>query len=69
MKKLLLLTLGTGFFAASCGTKEPQVSSNNSDSATVDTTMQSAPAVADTMSTMPADTMKVDTARATPATR
>ncbi|MDF2553251.1 MAG: cytochrome [Chryseobacterium sp.] len=68
MKKLLLLTLGIGFIAASCGTKEKQMSSSNTDSTMVDTTMQVAPPVADTMTTMPADTMKVDTTAA-PATR
>lgn len=70
MKKLLLLTLGIGFVAASCGTKEKQMSSSSTDSTMVDTTMQAAaPPAADTMTTaMPADTMKVDTAAA-PATR
>jgi len=63
MKKLLLLTLGIGFIAASCGTKEAQMSSSNTDStAAADSTMRVAPAVTDTMTTMPADTMRVDSA-------
>jgi len=53
MKKFLLLTLGIGFFAASCGSKEPQMSSSNTDSTAVDTTMNAAPPVADTMRTTP----------------
>lgn len=68
MKKFLLLTLGIGFFAVSCGTKEKQMSSSNTDSTMTDTTMEVAPPVADTMTTVPMDTMKVDT-MTTPATR
>lgn len=69
MKKLLLLTLGIGFIAASCGTKEKQMSSSNTDSTMVDTTMQVAPPVADTMTTtIPTDTVKVDST-VSPATR
>lgn len=71
MKKLLLLTLGIGFIAASCGTKEAQMSSSNTDStAAADTTMRVAPAVADTMTTtVPMDSTKVDSVTTTPATR
>lgn len=67
MKKLLLLTLGIGFIAASCGTKEKQMSSSNTDSTAADTAM---PAVADTMTTttVPMDSAKVDSV-ASPATR
>ncbi|MCY0967837.1 cytochrome C551 [Chryseobacterium wangxinyae] len=69
MKKLLVLTLGIGFIAASCGTKEKQMSSSNTDSTMVDTTMQVAPPVADTMTTtMPMDSAKVDS-MAAPASR
>jgi len=69
MKKLVLLILGVGFFAVSCGTKEKQMSSSESDSTMTDTTMRTAPAVSDTMTTtMPMDSMKVDSA-ATPAGR
>ncbi|MBW7676393.1 cytochrome C551 [Chryseobacterium chendengshani] len=70
MKKLLLLTLGIGFIAASCGTKEKQMSSSNTDSTATDTAMPAAPSVADTMTTttVPMDSMKVDSA-ASPATR
>jgi hypothetical protein len=60
MKKLVLLTLGIGFFAASCGTKEKQMSSSNTDSTAIDAA-QAAPVVADTMTTVPVDTTKVDT--------
>ena len=60
MKKLVLLTLGIGFFAASCGTKEKQMSSSNTDSTAIDAA-QAAPIVADTMTTVPMDSMKVDT--------
>jgi hypothetical protein len=71
MKKLVLLTLGIGFIAASCGTKEAQMSSSNTDStAAADTAMRAAPAVADTMTTtVPMDSMKVDSVTTTPATR
>lgn len=53
MKKFLLLTLGLGIFAVSCGTKESSMSSNNADSATVDTTTQivTPPATTDTTAT------------------
>jgi len=68
MKKLLLLTLGIGFIAVSCGTKEAQMSSSNTDSTAADSTMRVAPAVADTMRAMPSDTVKVDSAT-TPAVR
>ncbi|MCU7615759.1 cytochrome C551 [Chryseobacterium sp. PBS4-4] len=69
MKKLLLLTLGIGFIAASCGTKEAQMSSSNTDSTATDSTMRVAPPVADTMTTtVPMDSTKVDSV-ATPATR
>lgn len=69
MKKLILLTLGIGFFSVSCVSKKGQISSSNKDSAAV-----VAPIVKDTMSTvpiektMPAETVKVDTVTA-PATR
>lgn len=67
MKKLVLLTLGIGFFAASCGTKEKQMSSSNTDSTAIDAA-QAAPVVADTMATVPMDSTKVDSVTA-PATR
>lgn len=67
MKKLALLTLGIGFFAVSCGTKEKQMSSSNTDSTSIDAA-QAAPIVADTMTTVPMDTMEVDT-MAVPATK
>lgn len=69
MKKLVLLTLGIGFFAASCGSKEGQMSSSSKDSTAI-----VAPIVKDTTSTvpvektMPVETIKVDTVTA-PATR
>lgn len=65
MKKLVLLILGVGFFAVSCSTKEKQMSSSETDSTMTDTPMQTAPAVSDTMSTtMPMDSMKVDSTAA-----
>jgi len=67
MKKLVLLTLGIGFLAASCGTKEKQMSSSNTDSTSVEAA-QAAPIVADTVTTVPMDSTKVDSAT-TPATR
>lgn len=67
MKKLVLLTLGIGFLAASCGTKEKQMSSSNTDSTSVEAA-QAAPIVADTVTTVPMDSAKVDSAT-TPATR
>lgn len=68
MKKLVLLTLGIGFLAASCGTKEKQMSSSNTDSTSIDAA-QAAPIVADTMTTtVPMDSTKVDSV-ASPATR
>lgn len=59
MKKLALLTLLTGFFAVSCGTKEKQMSSSDTDSTTIDAAT-AAPVVTDTMTTVPMDSMKVD---------
>jgi len=68
MKKLVVLTLGIGFFAASCGTKEKQMSSSNADSTAIDVAPPAAPTAADTMTTVPMDSMKVDSVAA-PATR
>ena len=68
MKKLVLLFLGIGFFAVSCGTKEKQMSISETDS-TTNATMQAAPVVSDTMTTtMPMDTAKADTT-VTPGSR
>lgn len=65
----MLLTLGIGFVAASCGTKEKQMSSSNTDSTAVDTAMPASPPASDTMTTtVPMDSMRVDST-ATPATR
>jgi hypothetical protein len=73
MKKLMLLTLGLGIFAVSCGTKEPQMSSENKDSTAVDQTVKTTtPSTTDTMKTkMTAPDsikMKTDTVAA-PATK
>ncbi|MBB4805914.1 hypothetical protein HNP38_001186 [Chryseobacterium defluvii] len=38
MKKFLLLTIGLGIFAVSCGTKESSMPSNSTDSTAADTT-------------------------------
>ncbi|MDH6250391.1 hypothetical protein M2347_000118 [Chryseobacterium sp. H1D6B] len=67
MKKLLLLTLGLGIFAVSCGTKESQMSSSKTDS----TKVQSIPPeTKDTVVTANPDSqkMKMDSA-AVPATK
>lgn len=72
MKKLILLTLGLGIFAVSCGTKEAQMSSGTTDSTAVDKTVKAAPSTTDTVktNTLPPDSikMKMDTVKA-PATR
>ena len=72
MKKLVLLTLGLGIFAVSCGTKEPQMSSGNKDSIAVDKSVKATPSTTDTMKTKMANPdsikMKTDTMKA-PATR
>lgn len=68
MKKSVLLILGLGFFAVSCGTKEKQMSSSNTDSTAIEAA-PAAPVVADTMTTtVPMDSTKVDSV-ATPATK
>lgn len=72
MKKFLLLSLGLGIFAVSCGTKEPQMSSGNTDSTAVDQSVKASPSTTDTMTTKMANPdsikMKTDTMKA-PATR
>lgn len=67
MKKLLLLTLGLGLFAVSCGTKESSMPSGNTDSTAAGSKTVS-PVATDTTATMKPDTVKVDSAAA-PATR
>ncbi|KMQ68708.1 cytochrome C551 [Chryseobacterium sp. FH2] len=60
MKKLLAV-IGLGIIAISCGTKESSMSSSNTDSATVNNTVQSVPPTATdttTTSTNP-DTIKM----------
>lgn len=72
MRKLILLTLGLGLFTASCGTKEAQMSSGNSDSTAVEKSMKTSPSTTDTMNAKMASPdsikMKMDTVKA-PATR
>lgn len=57
MKKLLIV-LGLGIIAVSCGTKESTMSSSNADS-TVVTTQNTLPKDSAVMSTTP-DTIKID---------
>lgn len=61
MKKLMLLAFVAGVVATSCGTKEPQVSSENRDSMTavVDTTssVDSTPMQSPDTMKMPTDTV------------
>lgn len=56
MKKLMLFAFGIGLVTASCGSKEPQMSSENKDSMniTVDTTTSK-----DSMPMKNTDTMKM----------
>ncbi|REC52012.1 cytochrome C551 [Chryseobacterium piscium] len=56
MKKLMLFAFGIGLVAASCGSKEPQMSSENKDSMniTADTTANK-----DSMPMQNTDTMKM----------
>ncbi|WP_054509909.1 hypothetical protein [Chryseobacterium sp. ERMR1:04] len=73
MKKFLLLSIGLGLIAVSCGTKESSMSSNNSDSAAVDKNkMQSSTSTTDsavTSTTNPDNIkMKMDSTTA-PATQ
>ncbi|ASK30070.1 cytochrome C551 [Chryseobacterium sp. T16E-39] len=72
MKKLMLLTLGLGIFAVSCGTKEAQMSSGNKDSTAVDQSVKPTSSTTDTMNTKMTTPdsikMKMDTVKA-PATR
>ncbi len=68
MKKLVLLTLGIGFIAASCGTKEKQMSSSNTDSTAMDVAPSAATTMTDTTATVPMDSARVDSV-STPATR
>ncbi len=60
MKKFLLLAVGLGISAVSCGTKESSMQNANSDSASVEST-----------TTVPAkiDTLKIDSTATPPATR
>ncbi|MET3536216.1 cytochrome C551 [Chryseobacterium limigenitum] len=52
MKKFLLLSIGLGIIAVSCGTKESSMSSSSSDSAAVDTNkMQSSISTTDSVTT------------------
>ncbi|MBK1897406.1 cytochrome C551 [Chryseobacterium paridis] len=72
MKKLILLTLGLGIFAVSCGTKEAQMSSDKKDSTSVEQSVKTTPSTTDTMNTKMTKPdsirMKTDTVKA-PATR
>lgn len=73
MKKFLLLTLGLGIFAVSCGTKESQMSSSKTDSAAtvVDTVKTVPPVTTDTMNTKMTnpDTIKIRDTVAAPVTK
>lgn len=67
MKKFLLLSIGLGIIAVSCGTKESSMPSGTTDSTAV---IQSSPSTTDTAATKTAnpDNIKMDTVTA-PATR
>lgn len=69
MKKLLLLTVGLGLFAVSCGTKESSMPSGSTDS-TAASSKTASPVTTDTTATvkMKSDTLKVDSVAAS-ATR
>lgn len=69
MKKLLFLGLGFAFFAASCSSKETQISATDADSTIVSAETaapivmdSAAPMVVDSAATM--DNMKMDSAMA-----
>lgn len=70
MKKLVLLTLGIGFMAASCGTKEKQMSATDTDSTAMDVAPAASTNMADTTTTatVPMDSARVDSV-STPATK
>ncbi|SEW01451.1 hypothetical protein SAMN05421841_0625 [Chryseobacterium wanjuense] len=71
MKKFLLIAVGLGIFAVSCGTKESSMSTSSKDSTAVDNTTQSvSPATTDTMTTKTTNPdsikIKTDSAATTP---
>ncbi|MCS3532997.1 cytochrome C551 [Chryseobacterium sp. JUb7] len=73
MKKSLLIATLIGIFAVSCGTKESSMSKNSTDSAAVDSSVQSVPpTTTDTVTTTTTnpDSIKIkDSASTPPATR
>lgn len=68
MKKFLLIAVGLGIFAVSCGTKESSMSTSSKDSTAVDNTTQSVSTDTMTSKTTNPDSIKIktDSAATTP---